>query len=291
MFVFVTRIVSFLPAGTEIVHALGAGGDLVGRSHECDYPDSVRALPVVSKPTIDLDGLNQAEIDAAVSGRLAAGESLYVVDEILLRELAPDVILTQDLCQVCAPSGNELTRALKSLPSNPTVIYLTPRTLAEIDENIIAVGEAIGCAAEAHALVARNRERVERVRVSTRAAARRPRVAFLEWTDPLFCAGHWVPEMIEIAGGDDQLGRPGADSVRMSWDDVHRWAPEIVVVAPCGYHLAQAERMARDLPPIPGAQIYPVDANAFFARPGPRYVEGIELLAKIFAGEAASAAA
>lgn len=231
--------------------------------------------------------MNQAEIDAAVSGRLASGESLYVVDELLLRDLAPDVILTQDLCQVCAPSGNELTRALKSLPSNPTVIYLTPRTLAEIDDNIIAVGEAIGRGDQANAIVARNHERVERVRASTRTLTRRPRVTFLEWTDPLFCAGHWVPEMIEIAGGDDRLGRPGADSVRISWDDVHAQSPEIVIVAPCGYHLAQAERMARDLPPIPGARVYPVDANAFFARPGPRYVDGIELLAKIFTGEAA----
>jgi len=287
MFEVVTRIVSFLPAGSEIVHALGAGAELVGRSHECDYPASVQALPVVSKPSLDLDGLNQAEIDAAVSGRLASGESLYVVDELLLRDLAPDVILTQDLCQVCAPSGNELTRALKSLPSNPTVIYLTPRTLAEIDDKIIAVGEAIGRGDQANALVARNHERVERVRASTRTLTRRPRVTFLEWTDPLFCAGHWVPEMIEIAGGDDRLGRPGADSIRISWDDVHAQSPEIVIVAPCGYHLAQAERMARDLPPIPGARVYPVDANAFFARPGPRYVDGIELLAKIFTGEAA----
>jgi iron complex transport system substrate-binding protein len=291
IFVAVTRIVSFLPAGTEIVHALGAGAELVGRSHECDYPDYVRALPVVSKPSLSLDGLSQGEIDAAVSGRLASGESLYVVDEILLRELAPDVILTQDLCQVCAPSGNELTRALKMLPSNPTVIYLTPRTLAEIDDNIIAVGEAIGRSAEAHALVARNQERLDRMRVATRDIARRPRVAFLEWTDPLFCAGHWVPEMVDIAGGDDQLGRPGADSVRISWDDVHRWAPEIIIVAPCGYGLAEAEHMARELPPIPGARVYPVDANAYFARPGPRYVDGIEVLAKIFAGKAASAAA
>jgi iron complex transport system substrate-binding protein len=291
IFVFVTRIVSFLPAGTEIVHALGAGADLVGRSHECDYPDYVRALPIVSKPTIALDGMNQAEIDAAVSGRLAAGESLYVVDELLLRELAPDVILTQDLCQVCAPSGNELTRALKSLPTNPAVVYLTPRTLAEIDENIIAVGEAIGRAPQAHALVATLRERLEQLRASTRNAPRRPLVSFLEWTAPLFCGGHWVPEMIDIAGGEDRLGRPGADSVRMSWEDVHAWAPQIVIVAPCGYHLAEAERMARDLPPIPGARVVPVDANAFFARPGPRYIEGIELLAKIFASESASAAA
>jgi iron complex transport system substrate-binding protein len=291
IFVAVTRIVSFLPAGTEIVHALGAGAELVGRSHECDYPGYVRALPVVSKPTLVLEGLSQGEIDAAVSERMRSGESLYVVDELLLRELAPDVILTQDLCQVCAPSGNELTRALKSLPSNPTVIYLTPRTLAEIDENIIVVGDAIGRSTEAYELVARNQGQLARIRASTREHARRPRVAFLEWTDPLFCAGHWVPEMIDIAGGDDRLGRPGADSVRISWDDVHRWSPEIVVVAPCGYGLAEAERMALDLPPIPGARVYPVDANAYFARPGPRYVEGVELLARIFAGEVASAAA
>lgn len=283
-----TRIVSFLPAGTEIVHALGAGAELVGRSHECDYPDYVGALPVVSKPTLGLDGLNQSEIDAAVSERMASGESLYVVDEILLRDLAPDVILTQDLCQVCAPSGNELTRALKSLPSNPDVIYLTPRTLAEIDENIVAVGDMIGRGAEARALVSRNRERVERIRASTRGSTRRPRVSFLEWTDPLFCAGHWVPEMIEIAGGHDQLARPGADSARITWDDVHRWAPEIVIVAPCGYRLADAVHQARDLPPIPGARVYPVDANAYFARPGPRYVEGIEVLARIFAGDMAA---
>jgi iron complex transport system substrate-binding protein len=141
------RIVSFLPAGTEIAYALGAGGELVGRSHECDYPAEASVLPIVSKPALDLHGLSQAEIDAAVTGHMRTGESLYVVDEVLLNALAPDVILTQDLCQVCAPSGNELTRALGSLPTNPNVVYLTPRTLAEIDENILMVGDAVGRAA------------------------------------------------------------------------------------------------------------------------------------------------
>lgn len=279
------RIVSFLPAGTEIVHALGAGAEVVGRSHECDYPAGVRALPVVSKPALDLDGLSQTEIDAAVADRLRSGDSLYVVDEHLLNDLKADVILTQNLCRVCAPSGNELTRVLAALPTNPAVLYLTPRTLAEIDENIVAVGEAIGRAAEARALVARLKERLDRIRRATEERlqhAARPRVSFLEWTDPLFSAGHWVPEMIEIAGGDDRLGRPGADSVRITWDDVRAWKPEIVIVAPCGYDLAEAERMAAELPPIPGARVVPVDANAYFARPGPRYVEGIELLARIF---------
>lgn len=278
------RIVSFLPAGTEIVDALGASAQLVGRSHECDYPPSVTQLPIVSKPALDLEGLNQAEIDAAVATKLRSGESLYVVDETLLRELAPDVILTQDLCQVCAPSGNELTRAVLSLPSKPRVIYLSPRTLADIDENIITVGDAIGKADEARAIVAQSHERVDRIRERVQRVDRRPRVAFLEWIDPLYCAGHWVPEMIDIAGGEDRLGRPGADSVRMTWSDVHDWSPEIVVVAPCGFGLAEAERMASELPSMPNARVVPVDANAFFARPGPRYVDGIELLERIFRG-------
>lgn len=282
------RIVSFLPAGTEIAHALGAAGDLVGRSHECDYPADVRRLPIVSKPALELDGLTQGEIDAAVSAHMHSGESLYVVDEALLKTLAPDVILTQDLCHVCAPSGNELTRVLRSLPTNPNVVYLTPRTLAEIDENILAVGEAIGRTGEARALVARNQIRLDTLRAQT--PVRRTRVTFLEWTDPLYCAGHWVPEMIEIAGGHDPLGRPGGDSVRMTWDDVHAWKPEVVVVAPCGFGLPDAERMARELPPIPGARVCPVDANAYFARPGPRYVDGVELLAKLFCEEAHIAA-
>jgi iron complex transport system substrate-binding protein len=282
------RIVSFLPAGTEIAHALGAGADLVGRSHECDYPLGVERLPIVSKPALELTGLSQSEIDAAVSAHMQSGESLYVVDEALLNSLAPDVILTQNLCQVCAPSGNELTRVLAALPSTPNVVYLTPRTLAEIDENILAVGDAIGRGREARALVAKNRERLDALRAA--APARRTRVTFLEWTDPLYCAGHWVPEMIEIAGGHDPLGRAGGDSVRMTWDDVHAWKPEVVVVAPCGFGLAEAERMARELPAIPGARVCPVDANAFFARPGPRYVDGIELLAKLFCEEAHIAA-
>ena len=274
------RIVSFLPAGTEIVYALGAGAELVGRSHECDYPASVRDLPVVSRPSLSLEGLSPGEIDTAVAARLGSGESLYVVDEHLLESLAPDVVLTQDLCQVCAPSGNELTRALASLPSRPAVLYLTPRTLAEIDTNIVAVGAAIGREAQARSLVARIHERLARIRPPGRPR----RVTFLEWTDPLFCAGHWVPEMIHLAGGEDALGRAGADSVRITWEDVHRAAPEIVIVAPCGYHLHEAERLARTLPAIPGARVVPVDANAYFARPGPRYVDGIELLARVFAG-------
>ena len=276
-------IISLLPAATEIVYALGAGDELVGRSHECDYPARARELPVVSRPALELEGLGQAEVDAAVSAKMRTGESLYIVDEDLLRELAPDVILTQDLCQVCAPSGNELTRALTSLRHRPEIVFLTPRTLAEIDENILEVGRVIGRVSEAEALVASNHERLERVRVATKSKPRR-RVSFLEWTDPPFCAGHWVPEMLEIAGGEDRLGRHGADSVRISWGDVRAWSPEVVIVAPCGYGLAEATRLAKELPEILGARVCPVDANAYYARPGPRYAEGVEVLAGVIGG-------
>jgi iron complex transport system substrate-binding protein len=276
-----TRIVSFLPAATEITYALGAGADLVGRSHECDYPPQVRSLPVVSKPALPLEGLSQHEIDRAVSAHLATGESLYQVDELLLDELRPDLVFTQDLCQVCAPSGNELGRALSELSHQPQVLSLTPRNLAEIEENIVAIGDATGRAEAARQLVSENRERVRNV-VSAVSGATARRVAFLEWTEPLFCAGHWVPEMVSAAGGDDPLGQPGADSRRMTWDDVAASSPEMIIVAPCGYGLKDAIAVANRLPRVIDAEIYAVDANAYFARPGPRVAEGMELLAHLF---------
>jgi len=279
-----TRIVSLLPAGTEIVHALGAGSDLLGRSHECDYPAEVASLPVVSRPALRLEGLRPEEVDRAVAERLRSGESLYEVDEVLLRELSPDVILTQDLCQVCAPSGNELSRALRELPGDPRVLRLTPQNLEQIYENILEVGTAIGRAAAAKALVAQNRERIARV-VAAVAGARVRRVAFLEWIDPIFCGGHWIPEMIALAGGKDPLGNPGADSERVNWEDVLEISPEIVIVAPCGYRLEEAAKLARDLPSVSNATVYAVDANAYFARPGPRVAEGVELLAHILQPE------
>src|SRR6476659_4938865 len=197
------RVVSFLPAATEIAYALGAGDCLVGRSHECDYPPQVKELPVVSRPSLAIDQLAQSEIDEAVSGMLASGQSLYLVDEQLLRTLRPDFVFTQDLCQVCAPSGNELTRALAEMSPRPTMIWLTPRNLSEIEENILAIGEATDTTDAATALVAKNRGRIARVEQAVRGARRR-RVGFLEWVDPFFCAGHWVPEMIHAPGGVDR---------------------------------------------------------------------------------------
>jgi iron complex transport system substrate-binding protein len=275
------RIVSFLPAATEITYALGAGGDLVGRSHECDYPPEVRLLPVVSRPALPLEGLSQKEIDRAVTTHLATGESLYRVDEVLLDELHPDIVFTQDLCQVCAPSGNELGRALNEMSQPPQVLSLTPRNLAEIAENILAIGDATGRSEAARQLVEESRNRIHRV-VAAVAGAPRRCVTFLEWTEPLFCGGHWVPEMVAAAGGEDPLGQPGADSQRITWDDVAASEPEMLIVAPCGYGLKEAIEVARRLPRITDAGVYAVDANAYFARPGPRVAEGVELLAHLF---------
>jgi len=275
------RIVSFLPAGTEMVYALGAGNELVGRSHECDYPSAVTTLPIVSRPALDLDSASPGAIDLAVAERMDNGDTLYKIDEVLLRDLKPDVILTQNLCRVCAPSGDELTRAVRKFELRPEVLFLTPRTIAEIVENIRAVGGAIGRSSEAESLVRDHEARLAAVRAAVSGASIR-RVVFLEWTEPLFCGGHWVPEMISLAGGEDPLGRPGADSVRMDWDDVANARPEMIIVSPCGYRLEHAAELARQMPRISDAEVYAVDANAYFARPGPRVAEGVELLAHLF---------
>ncbi|HUF28340.1 MAG TPA: ABC transporter substrate-binding protein [Gemmatimonadaceae bacterium] len=275
------RIVSFLPAGTEIVYALGAGHGLVGRSHECDYPNEAAALPIVSRPALRLEGMSQGAIDKAVAERLGSGGSLYEVDERLLRDLAADVVLTQDLCQVCAPSGTELARAVRDLPTQPEVVWLSPRTIPDIEQNVLAVGEAIGRRGAAESLVMSIRARIARVQGALAGAERR-RIVFLEWTEPVFCAGHWVPGMVALAGGEDPLGRSGAESQRVTWDAVAAAAPELVVVAPCGYGLTRAAELARGVPPIGDARVIAVDASGYFARPGPRVAEGIELLAHLF---------
>ena len=235
----------------------------------------------MSRPALDLDDVSPGAIDLAVAQRMDSGDTLYTIDEVLLRDLRPDVILTQKLCRVCAPSGDELTRAVRKFSRRPEVLFLTPRSIAGIEDNIVDVGRAIGRLQEAEALVRSNQERLARV-CSAVAGAPRRRVVFMEWTDPLFCSGHWVPEMISLAGGEDPLGRPGADSVRTNWDDVVNARPEMIIVSPCGYRLERSVELARKIRRVSGASLYAVDANAYFARPGPRVVEGVELLAHLF---------
>ena len=283
------RIVSFLPSATEMACALGLQDAVQGVSHECDFPPAMRGKPVVVRSVLPVESMTQAEIDAAVSARLRDGQSLYAVDEERVRAIEPDLIRTQDLCQVCAPSGNEVVQLLKHLPTKPRVLYLTPKSLDGIFANIVELGEATDRQAQALEFVAQCKARLERLAAAT-ANLPRPRVFCMEWTDPVYCCGHWVPEMVRIAGGRDELGREGADSVRIAWDQVVRYAPEVLIVMPCGYGLAKSAELAamltgrpgfRDLPAVRAGRVYAVDANSFYARPGPRVVEGAELLAHL----------
>jgi len=284
------RIVSFLPSATEMICALGLGDQLLGVTHECDYPPEIEGKPIVVRNVLPVESMSQSEIDSAVTQRLRNGLSLYRVDEMLMQEIAPDLILTQDLCQVCAPSGNEVSQLLEVLPSKPRVLWLTPKSLEQIFDNLRDLGDATGRFERAEALIAEGRARLETIGVATRDAASRPRVFCMEWMDPVYCCGHWVPEMVRIAGGIDKLGREGTDSVRISWNDVLQWKPEVLIVMPCGFGLEKAvEHAAKlssypgwaDLPAVRDSRVYAVDANSYFARPGPRVVEGTELLAHL----------
>jgi iron complex transport system substrate-binding protein len=284
------RIVSFLPSATEMACALGLGDQLLGVTHECDYPPEAVLKPVVVRGVLPIESMTEHEIDVAVSERLRDGLSLYRVDEALLRDIAPDLILTQDLCQVCAPSGNEVEAVLKLLPSAPRVLWLTPKSLGEIFDNLRELGFATDRSREAEALIAAGRARLESIASVTRTIAHRPRVFCMEWTSPVYCSGHWVPEMVRLAGGVDDLAREGAYSVRVAWDDVVDWAPDVLVVMPCGFDLPTTVARARQIfalpewsaiPAVRTGRVFAVDANAYFARPGPRVIDGTELLAHL----------
>jgi len=287
------RIVSLLPSATEMIYGLGLQDRLVGVTHECDFPPAAKKLPVLVKPVLPLENMSQAEIDAAVTARLRDGKSLYQIDERLLAELAPDLIITQDLCQVCAPSGNELTQALAHLPKKPDVLWMTPRTLAGVRDNICDLARATGASAAAAQMIADWDVRLSAVERRGASLARRPRVFCMEWIDPVYCAGHWAPEMVRIAGGHDALGREGSDSVRIPWKDVVAFAPEVLILMPCGFSLeqalAQTGQMTQyeglcDVPAVVQDRVYVADANSYFARPGPRLVDGAELLSHLIVG-------
>lgn len=284
------NIVSFLPAATEMTYALGLGAELRAVSHECDYPADAKRKPVVVRLAVDLAGLSPREVDERVTRQLHEKGTLYEVDEGILRDARPDLLLTQNLCQVCAPSGTEVTRALAGLSPAPDIVWMTPRSLEGILENITDLGAHAGRTAEAAALVSRLRSEIAQVRTATAPLSQRPRVFCMEWADPVFCAGHWVPEMVDAAGGVDTLAHQGEESTRIPWDEVLRWAPEVLVVAPCGYHLARALREADRLRTLPGwaslpavrsGRVFAVDADSYLSRPGPRVAEGTRLLAHL----------
>jgi len=284
------RIISFLPAATEMVFALGLGDSLVGVSHECDFPAAAKTKPIVVKPALPLEKMSLREIDVAVAERIGSGQNLYEVDERLLEQLAPTHILTQELCAVCAPSGNEITRALQTLPTRPEILWFTPHSLGEIFANLRELEAATGHSDQAEQIIADGTGRLQKISALTKLAATRPKVFCLEWIDPYYCCGHWVPEMIGLAGGRDALGRPGMDSVRIPWTDIAAWAPEILIVSPCGFSTEKAVEQARlllqnpgwsELPAVRNNRVFAVNANAYFARPGPRVVDGVELLAHL----------
>ena len=291
------RIVSFLPSATEMVYALGLGDQLVGITHECDFPPDAKSKPVVVRSVIDTKSLSAPQIDEAVSRTLKAGRSLYAVDEAMVTSLAPDLVLTQDLCQVCAPSGNEIGRVLQLLSKPPQILCLKPSSLCVIFDNLMQIGHATGKETEAVALIEKFNQRVGAISSGSRSLKSTPRVFCMEWLSPPYNAGHWMPEIVELAGGVDRLARKGEDSVRIPWEAIVAYAPEVLILSPCGFNLVETMHQAALLTTYPGweqlpavrqGRVYAVDANSYFARPGPRVVDGIELLAHLIHPEAFS---
>jgi len=297
------RIVSLLPSATEILYALGMGDSVVGITHECDFPPEASKKPALIRPRVDPHAA-PAELDRQVRELVSRGESIYAVDDVLLRSLAPDLIITQDLCHVCAASPDDLATALSRMPFAPQVLSLQPQTLAGVWDDIRKIGEATRRLPEADRLAANLARRVAQIEVAVEAAAgatipagaSRPRVACLEWLDPFYVGGHWVPEMVARAGGVDLFGRAGAPSFRVTPEQVIEARPEIIVVMQCGYGVARNRDEYcrakfpngwRDLPAIRSGNVFAVDANSYFSRSGPRLAEGVAILAHLFHPECA----
>jgi iron complex transport system substrate-binding protein len=278
------RIVSLVPHATELLFALGLGGDVVAVTHECDHPTAALELPRVTRDRLPA-GLGPGEIDAAVRERTQAGEAIYELDAELLHELAPDLIVTQALCPVCAVSFDDVEKLAAEMDPAPEVVALDPTTLGESMADIRTVARATGAQQAAVALVARQRARVDAVRAAVKGARTRPRVAAIEWFDPVFVAGHWTPQLVELAGGEDVLGLAGEHSEQTTWEVVAAARPDVVVCMPCGYdapraHL-EATLFAHELRRVGAGTVVAVDAAATFSRPGPRLVDGLELLAHV----------
>ena len=270
------RVVSLVPSATEIIAALGLADNLVGRSHECNYPPEVEALPIVSASRIDTEQLGSAEIDSAVRDALGDGRPLYEVDAELLEQLAPDLIVTQDLCEVCAVSSGEVKRVSRI---DVETVSLDPRDLEEIEESIRTLARHLHAAAQGERLAQAFHHRIDFVHQLVRGLPRQ-RVFVAEWLDPPFAAGHWVPEMVDLAGGDEVLGRPRERSFATTWDDVREAAPQLIVLAPCGFDLERTVSEAGAVPAM-GARVVAVDGDAAYSRPGPRVAEGVAQLAHL----------
>jgi iron complex transport system substrate-binding protein len=284
------RICSLLPSATEILYALGLGDSVVGVTHECDFPPEAAKKPALIRPRVNPHAA-AGEIDRQVSELVARGESIYAVDAELLRSLEPDLIVTQDLCHVCAASPDDLATALTRLPKNPRVLTLTPHSLCDVWNDIRKAGDITQRRREARALAITLEQKVAAIEAKAAQARTRPRVLCLEWLDPYYVGGHWVPEMVAKAGGEDVLGRAGEPSFRVSAEQIAASDAEIIVVMPCGYSVKRtvAEYGAvkfsdgyMNLPADREGRVFAVDANSYFSRPGPRLAEGVALLAHLF---------
>jgi iron complex transport system substrate-binding protein len=284
------KIVSLLPSATEIICALGLADSLVGITHECDHPPEVMGKLVLTASRIHDSGLTSAEIDHAVSTRVGGHQSLYTLDEEGLQALQPDLVLTQELCDVCAVSYAEVKKAARVLDIGSRVVSLEPTTLEEVFGTIEVVGNLTGRATQAAELVASLRSKVAAIRNRITSGTLRRRVWVCEWLDPPYSAGHWVSAQIEIAGGEEVFQRLGLPSTRIAPEDIVRRAPEVIILAPCGFHVDEVEREAMrvaffpgwdSLPAVKAGEVWAVDASSYYSRPGPRLVDGIELMARI----------
>lgn len=284
------RICSLLPSATEVIAALGLSDELVGISHECDYPPSIKHVPVMVEPMIPSHGLASDDIDGQVRQLVASGQRLYRLNDHLLREAQPDLILSQDLCHVCAVTPDQLHDAIRSMPQHPTILTLNPGSIHDVIDDVVRIGDAAGRSAEGHRLAAQLRDRLEAIRTRVQDISHRPRVVCIEWLSPLYVAGHWVPEMVQLAGGHDVLAQPGSPSRVVTWDDIMAAAPDVLIVMPCGFSVERTHtelsqllqqpdqwRLSPDL----AQHTFLVDASSYFSRPGPRLIDGIELLAAI----------
>ena len=283
------RICSFLPSTTEIICKLGLTDNLIGITHECDFPEAVMAKERVIMSSIDHKTLSSKEIDDIVSENSKNGKSTYLVDREKLKAANPDIIFTQGLCEVCAVSGNQVLDAVEVLDSRPEIISLEPGTVDEVLESIVTIGNATGRSEEAAELTSNLRDRIENIRNISERERDKPRVFCLEWLEPPFVAGHWVPDMVEIAGGNNGLRAKGEQSIRVNWEEVIEFAPHFIFVMPCGFDIDKtlneidvvtSNPLWHQTPASQKGNVYLVDANSYFSRPGPRIVEGIEIIAR-----------
>jgi iron complex transport system substrate-binding protein len=285
------RICSLLPGATEIACALGLTDEIVGVSHECDFPPAARTKPVMVRSRIDPTIIDSGEIDRQVGDLLRSKQSLYTLDEKLFKDSEPDIILTQGLCDVCALDYNDVVQAARSLARDPCIVSLDPHCLADILNDVLRIGEATHRSRQAESLVQELEFRIQAVRDRTARSASQPRVVCLEWFDPLYIAGHWVPEMVQIAGGSDILGTAGEPSAKVEWGAVIASLPEILVLMPCGFDLDRAVRESsllknragwQTLPAVKDGRVFAVSGADYFSRPGPRLIDGLEILSQLF---------